>query len=142
MSTFSNAWTNMDPAIRDFYRNFANHYCNITNKWSDDQAPPYGRFEWALHFWIYHNGYHIAQHNWTYQLFETGTFDKNRAVIIKPEYLDFSLEYEPVWDIMQVEPYGNQHVDIPALASNYPRPARRAPKHYWTGAPRPRQNLT
>jgi len=141
MSTYSDAWHNMDPDIRNFYRNFADR--NTAQSWHVEYFDLYDMWMsfamFGLEFLGY-LGYHIAQRNWGLQTAETGSFDSSTCLLSVAEFNEFG-DIEPQYDIGNILFYGNIWDWAPAFCYNYPREKYRVRKSYWTGAPRRRRNL-
>jgi len=130
MSTYTEAWHNTPPAVRDFYRNFALRYTDqrypdfdFGPVWMPRSAPPFSAFR-----------------NWSHQTAEHGSF--NTAVVhwVSNEMGDSPDPTIP-YDIHGFYVYVDQYEWIPDWAEDYPRDKVTARQHYWTGAPRRRKNL-
>jgi len=141
MSTYSEAWHNTPPAIRDFYRNFHHRYLRFARRIPYDETPPkFGWFTtigWSFHAYF---PYSIAMKNWTYQKATTGSF--HPALVAMREHDGFSDPSPgPPYSSFFLDSWSDQFLDIPDYATNYPKPKFRVPRTYWTGKPRHRRNL-
>lgn len=141
MSTYSQAWHDTPPAIRDFYRNFHNRYLRQARR--IDSTPPPGIDDWFSTFgWAFHaySPAAIAMKNWTYQTFALGSF--NPAIVVFATHSAWSDPSPgPPYGVTGLYSWSDQFIDIPNWATQYPRAKRKAPKTYWTGKPRRRRNL-
>lgn len=141
MSTYSDAWHNTPPAVRDFYRNFHNRYLRFARRIPYDETPPqmgwFTTFGWSFHAY---SPFAIAMHNWSVQTFNFGSFDP--AWVMMQTHAGFSDPSPgPPYDVSGLYSWSDQFIDIPHLATNYPKPALRVPRTYWTGKPVARRNL-
>lgn len=141
MSTFSDAWQTTPPAVRDFYVHYHRRYLAHSWKaeWSDVLQAwiPFTMIGWSFQGWP---GFALAQANWLYQIWATGSFN--------PAIVYFSLApWFPPPDIQPVGPgmlpgsYADQFVQVPNWAWNYPRAKYKVRRSYWTGKPRHRRNI-
>ena len=163
MSTYSDAWHSMDPNLRNFYVSWSQ--INASQlwhwEWNDlyDMWFPVNLFAQSLGGFL---GYHIAQRNWGIQLFDSGTFDKNKIMLIWNEW-GINPSFEPRYDILDFKRYWRMFDDLLDLNSiniyvdpptdppteeepffwGYPMPRSKYKirRSYWTGAPRRRRNL-
>lgn len=141
MSTYSEAWHTMDPAVRDFYVNWA--LINTAQSWHAEwweeyhQWLPFTALGQAFPGYL---GFHIAQRNWGIQLFETGSFNPNVVLLTDPGP-GWDTNWEPQYSSWGFPFYGSIYIVVPDYCYNYPRPKYRIRRSYWTGAPRRRRNL-
>lgn len=131
MSSYSDAWHAAPPAVRDFYRNFERRYTGL--RFPDFDLGP----SWMPRS----RAFNAAQRNWSAQYFAEGLWSP--AVVL---FVDNDLGDTPS-PTLPYDPYGfytyqNQYEWIPDYANDYPRTAYNAPRTYWTGKPRRRQNYT
>jgi len=141
MSTYSEAWHNTPPHIRDFYRNWAFRHTALLNRWWTGEEPfPYEYFNMVVSYWWRPLGRDVAYSNWMWHLAEWGQFF--------PEHVEFSDDFtwhwqgsRPVRGVTNYPTWWDQYIDIPYFAINYPREKRNVPRCYWTGQPRKRMNL-
>jgi len=141
VSTYSDAWASMDPAIRTFYRNWAD--INTAQSWHVDWDPT--SQIWTPFYTVGQSfpgylGNHVASRNWGVQLTQNGSFDPNTVVLNIPT-LSWSGLSQPAFDAFDFEAYGEANSVVEQYAVNYPRPKYKVRKSYWTGAPRTRRNL-
>lgn len=140
MSTYSQAWHSTDPAIRDFWRNYATQLTGLCGP--DDTVDPADPDRWfnlvvaAFHRY---RGYHVAQRNWSYQLADSGSFHNN-SVAWTDNYLWTPRGWEPATDYLWGNDLADQWTDVPLYAWNYPHIGIRVKRSYWTGKPRRRRN--
>jgi hypothetical protein len=163
MSTYSDAWHNMDPDLRNFYVNWSQ--INCAQCWHNVWWPQYDFWEpinlWAQSLQGY-LGFHVAQRNWGVQQIISGSFDKNYCKLQIPAFGTSGL-VEPAYDSSGATAYYsfcidlldyssiNIYVDPPTdppteedpIFYGYPLPRLKYKirKSYWTGAPRRRRNL-
>jgi len=131
----------MDPAVRDFYRGWSD--INTRNFWHAEWSEAYKMWFPFYEFTESYPGvlgFHLAMHNFVWQLADTGTFNKNIVILRVPFFSDTG-NLEPPRDIVGNRSWGDPIVTIPTYAWNYPREKYRTRKSYWTGAPRRRRNL-
>lgn len=141
MSTYSEAWHNMDPDIRNFYRNWADRNCaqNWHVEWLEEYDLWWQFFSLGQSYPGY-LGYHVAQRNWGIQLFLSGSFSSAVVLLHIPAF-GYTGAIEPAYDAFGFNSYESTFGSIPEIAFNYPREKYRVRKSYWTGAPRRRRNL-
>ena len=141
MSTYSEAWHNTPPAIRDFYRNFADLNTIFCGRdLANPDWPLYGYFTTLGWAFLCYRGPDIAAHNWTAQLFDHGSFDPATVVMQLQEMWEDGY-IGPAFSAGGLFDWGAQFRDVPLYAENYPKPKYKIRKSYWTGAPRRRRNL-
>jgi len=141
VSTFSEAWHNTPPKIRDFYRNFAFVNCRLQGTIPPDPEWPDERYFCTFgKCFQAHRGIDVAMKNWYCQVFETGSFDV--STILWQEYCYYHSPCpSPIFNPFQSDSWGNAMIDVPKYCWRYPCPKRRAKKSYWTGKPRHRRNI-
>lgn len=141
MSTYSDAWQNTPPAIRDFYRNY--HRRNLAHCWKAEYGPP--PLKWIPFFtlgWSFqgYSGYALMMANLNIQVWLTGSF--NVATVL--------LEVDPAFPPPSIQPtgpglwrgsYPDQFAVVPAVGINYPRAKYKVRRQYWTGKPKRRRNI-
>jgi len=153
----------MDPDLRSFYVNWAQRNC--AQCWHDyywedyDVWIPISLYAQSLPGYL---GYHVAQRNWSIQLFEIHKFDKNFCKLQIPDFGTPGV-WEPAYDVsgtfayysflddlldftsinIYVEPPTDPPTEEDPIFFGYelPRLKYKIRKHYWTGAPRRRRNL-
>jgi hypothetical protein len=141
MSTYSEAWAAMNPAVRDFYRNWAD--INSAQSW---HAEWWDAFQFWLPFytmgisWPGYLGFHIAQRNWGIQTALSGSFNPDTVLLCIPATTWTGL-LEPQYDQAENGSYSQFWDVVPVWAINFPREKYKVRKSYWTGAPRRRRNL-
>ena len=144
MSVYSQAWHDMDPDIRQFYVSVAQlRTAYLRPFWAyDDLSQEYRKchFEGPGFYFIAITPLGVASHNWTFQLWDHGSFDTNITTY-------WTYDYPPPLHLdLPIDPFGflpiyQQFEIIPTDGYPYPRPTCKIPKTYWTGVPRRRRNL-
>jgi hypothetical protein len=141
LSAKSEAWHTMDPKIREFYVSFAQlntFYCNPFG-WNPLYEQKYHFFGFGVGF-IGSNGYNIATSQWTSQLWNLGSFEKN-SILWSKTNIFHEVTLGPMTDMFWQTAPPNQWSDVTYWGENYPREKYRIRKSYWTGVPRRRRNL-
>lgn len=141
MSAFSEAWHDASPAIRDFYRNWSHRHTQQLNRWIDGVDPiTYEYFNYIVGIFHRPLGKDVFYAQMTFQLWEWGFLKPE--IVLWCDWGTFTWQGPmPCRGVVNFPTWFDQYIDIPDFAVNYPRDKRKAPKQYWTGAPRRRQNL-
>lgn len=131
----------MDPAVRDFYRNFALRNTRYCQPWPWPEYPGSLQYFTTLgQAFTAALGYDIARCNFSAQAFQLGSWDKN-IVLFRDDPGFYHPTATPYLDANGFMEWQAQWSTIPTYCSNYPRPFSRGRRSYWTGAPRRRMNL-
>jgi hypothetical protein len=152
MSTYSEAWKNMDPDIRQFYVAWADintlrcdhvEYDPVYGFWMqffirDELYPPPDIVPKYI-YWMF-RGIDLMIHNIKRQVYYTGSFDPNVVLLHIPDG-SISGRLQPVYDETPISAFQEAPLTVPDYAYNYPRAKYKIRKSYWTGAPRRRRNL-
>ncbi len=141
MSVASDAWEITPPAIRDFYVNYHRRY--LAHGWKAGYFVP-GKFWFPFSGlgWSFqgYSGYALFQANITAQQFPLGFFDVAKVQLeTDPDYPPPSIQ--PAGPFPWLGAYPDQFIEIPDVASQYPRAKYKVRRSYWTGKPKRRRNL-
>lgn len=141
MSAKWDAYHALDQRTLEFFHNWAivnTYYCN-------PKGIPYDE-HFGNHFgtlgkaFLGSTGADTAATSLSCLLSWYGSYD-NRPIELQPAMPEYDMPAQPYADPYGIGWYQHQFTDIPLYAMNYPRPAYKARRSYWTGAPRRRLNL-
>lgn len=130
MSLTSDAWNDMSPAVRDFYRNHSLTYMHFCR--------PY--FNGTLYYWHLDVGIDLLRWNFSWQMWLYGHFRPDFVLLFEGMEETFLPWGFPMSDLGFITSF-NQWKSVPTYSDEYPRPKYNARRSYWTGAPRKRMNL-